>query len=83
VCHKDNRTWNKSQVHKHTQYYSVQYYEHFKRQYNRLSLHTQNSSTESKDSVFYYIRKAALNFALSFWRIVRPCGKLLKMLMAA
>jgi len=59
------------------QIYSVKYFEHFTKQYYRLSLHIKNSSTECKECVGRYFLKAALNFALSFLGIVTLGGKLL------
>jgi hypothetical protein len=47
------------------------------------SLHIKNSSTEQKEGVCRYFLKAALNFAMSFLRIVSLGGKPLKVFMPA
>jgi hypothetical protein len=46
--------------------------------YYKSSVHIQNSSTEYKECVCTYFPKAAVNFALSFLKIVTLGGKLLK-----
>ena len=48
-----------------------------------LSVHINNSSTDEEQCVYEYFLKVALNFELSFLRIVTLGGKLLKIFMLA
>jgi len=56
-------------------FYSIQYSIDFTKQYCRSSLHIENSSTQYKECVFKYFRKATLNFVFSFLTLCGQMGK--------
>ena len=50
---------------------------------NGSSLHIKNTSTENRECAFTYFLFSTLNFVVSFLKIIRLCGKILKIIMPA
>ena len=59
-------------------YSTVQYYKHFTKQHYRSSFPTQNVTKQSTQCLLENFLRVALNYDLSFFRIVGLGGKLLK-----